>query len=110
MSNWQAMIPSFLCQQKSQINTIKKKQPCLLMIAESEAFGVKVATAYPTAVLIREKALVVHLESIRMIICKDQLLLIGVPMAAQPGQSVFPSPDSPFVQELVSRIVKLHSE
>lgn len=70
----------------------------------------QVATTYPTAVLIREKALVVHLESIRMIICKDQLLLIGVPMPSQPGQSVFPSPDSPLVHELVNRIVRSTSQ
>ncbi len=28
---------------------------------------------YPTAIFIREKALVVNLETIKMIICKDQV-------------------------------------
>lgn len=32
----------------------------------------QVATPYPTALLIREKALVVNIEAVRMIICKDQ--------------------------------------
>ena len=31
-----------------------------------------VATPYPTALLIRERALVVNLEAVRMIICPDQ--------------------------------------
>ena len=66
--------------------------------------GVQVATAYPTAILIREKALVVHLESVRMIVCKDQILIISVPGPETPPQSAFPAPDSPFIQDLVGRI------
>lgn len=31
-----------------------------------------VSTPYPTALLIREKALVVNMEAVRMIICADQ--------------------------------------
>ena len=34
----------------------------------------QVNTPYPTAILVREKAMVINLESIRMIICKDQVL------------------------------------
>ena len=33
----------------------------------------QVNTPYPTAILVREKAMVINLESIRMIICKDQV-------------------------------------
>ena len=33
---------------------------------------VQVAEPYPTALLIRERALIVNMESVRMIICKDQ--------------------------------------
>ena len=32
----------------------------------------QVAEPYPTALLIRERALIVNMESVRMIICKDQ--------------------------------------
>lgn len=48
----------------------------------------------------------VHLESIRMIICKDQVLLISVPMPMHPNQSTFPAPDSPFVVDLVTRLAQ----
>lgn len=66
----------------------------------------QVATPYPTALLIREKALVVNIEAVRMIICKDQcfvsgpLLLVLVPSppsaseytAASPSQCHLASP------------------
>ena len=70
----------------------------------------QVATAYPTAILIREKALVIHLEAVRMIVCKDQMLIISAPIADSSAQSCFPTPDLPFIQDLVMRIGKLASQ
>ena len=54
--------------------------------------------------------MVVHLEAVRMIICKDQVLLISVPQPLQPSHAVFPAPDSPLVQDLVFRFSQLFSK
>ena len=43
----------------------------------------KVNTPYPTAILVREKAMVINLESIRMIICKDQVRSFAVILFVQ---------------------------
>eukprot|EP00884_Botryococcus_braunii_P001938 jgi/Botrbrau1/11745/Bobra.0195s0071.2 len=53
---------------------------------------------------IREKALVVHLDALRMIICADQVLLLSVPNAEKKSQAVFPTVDNPFVRDLASRL------
>ena len=54
--------------------------------------------------------MVVHLEAVRMIICRDQVLLISVPQPLQPSHAVFPAPDSPLVQDLVFRFSQLFSK
>ncbi len=58
----------------------------------------QVPMPYPTAIFIREKALVVNLESIRLIICQDEVLVLSVPSAQQPQTPAFPTPDHAFVK------------
>ena len=58
---------------------------------------------YPTAIFIREKALVINVESIRMIICADQILVLSVPDLHHPNTGILPPLRHPFVKELVSR-------
>lgn len=58
---------------------------------------------YPTAIFIREKAIVVNVESIRMIICADQILVLSVPDPLHPNTGILPPLRHPFVKELVSR-------
>lgn len=60
---------------------------------------------YPTAIFIREKALVVNVEGIRMIICADQILILSVPDPLHPNTGILPPLRHPFVKELVSRCV-----
>ena len=62
------------------------------------------ANSYPTAILIRKKALVVNLEAIRMIICSDQVLVQSVPSPQNPALNTFPTRTSPFVRDLVQRL------
>lgn len=66
---------------------------------------VQAATAHPTAILIREKALIINLEAVRMIVCKDQLFIISIP-GSDPTvhSSVPPAPEASFVQDLVAKI------
>ena len=59
---------------------------------------------YPSAIFIRDKALVVNVESMRLIICQDQVLVLSMPDAEQPSQPAFPTPDGPFVKDLVQRV------
>ncbi|DBB07428.1 TPA: hypothetical protein ACH3X3_008910 [Trebouxia sp. C0006] len=59
---------------------------------------------YPTAIFIREKALVVNVESIRMIICADQILVLSVPDPLHPNTGTLPALRHPFIKELVSRM------
>jgi len=72
-----------------------------------------VATPYPTAMLIREKALVINMEAVRMIICTDQCFVLSVPNPQVPGTTgMFPVTDSPFVKDLIGLIrqdPQLHS-
>ncbi|KAL3135886.1 hypothetical protein ABBQ32_007442 [Trebouxia sp. C0010 RCD-2024] len=69
-----------------------------------------VPTPYPTALFIREKALVVNLESIRMIVSADQVFVLSAP---EPGQSLvvgkFPEPGNPFVRDLIARLTSTTS-
>lgn len=61
---------------------------------------------YPTAIFIREKAIVVNVESIRMIICADQILVLSVPDPLHPNTGILPPLRHPFIKELVSRYVE----
>jgi len=64
----------------------------------------QVAGSNPTAtIFVREKALVVNLERLRMIISKDQCIILSAPHSPMvPGMHV--SPDAPFVKDLVMRL------
>ncbi|GAB4824059.1 hypothetical protein N2152v2_011105 [Parachlorella kessleri] len=55
---------------------------------------------YPACLLIREKALVVNLETVRMIICANQCYLLSVPKEGDPRLATTPTPDNPFVKQL----------
>ncbi|DBB05585.1 TPA: hypothetical protein ACH3X1_012529 [Trebouxia sp. C0004] len=70
----------------------------------------QVPTPYPTALFIRDKALVVNLESIRMIISADQVFVLSAP---EPGQSLvvgkFPEPSNPFIRDLIARLTTTQS-
>ena len=59
---------------------------------------------YPSAIFIRDKALVVNVESMRLIICQDEVLVLSVPDADHPSQPAFPTPDGAFVKDLVQRV------
>ena len=59
---------------------------------------------YPSAIFIRDKALVVNVESMRLIICQDEVLVLSVPDNDHPSQPAFPTPDCPFVKDLVQRV------
>ena len=45
----------------------------------------------------------VNVESIRLIICADQILLLSVPDPLHPNTGILPPLRHPFVKELVSR-------
>ncbi len=64
----------------------------------------QVPMPYPSAIFIRDKALVVNVESMRLIICQDEVLVLSVPDAEHPSQPAFPTPDCPFVKDLVQRV------
>ena len=61
-------------------------------------------TPYPTAIYIRERALVVNLQSVRLIITADYAYLISVPGAKQHDHASIPTQDNPFVKQLMHRI------
>ena len=64
----------------------------------------QVNTPYPTAILIREKAMVLNIESIRMIICRDYVYILSVPDPTNPVHGRFPAHDCDFVHEVVRRL------
>lgn len=59
---------------------------------------------YPSAIFIRDKALVVNVESMRLIICQYEVLVLSVPDAEHPSQPAFPTPDGAFIKDLVQRV------
>ncbi|KAK9792989.1 hypothetical protein WJX73_010706 [Symbiochloris irregularis] len=64
-----------------------------------------VTTPYPTAIFIRDRALVVNMESVKMIITEDQVFVITTPQEGKPlTVSIPPSAQNFFVCELLSRI------
>lgn len=55
---------------------------------------------YPASFFIREKAMVVNLEAVRLIICANQCYLLSVPKASCTRLATAPDPSNPFVQQL----------
>ncbi|KAL4425925.1 hypothetical protein ABPG75_009941 [Micractinium tetrahymenae] len=64
------------------------------------ALDPSVPIPFPAAILIREKALVVNLETVRMVICSNQCYVLSVPKSADPRVATFPCMDNPFVHQL----------
>ncbi|DBA78827.1 TPA: hypothetical protein ACH3X1_008720 [Trebouxia sp. C0004] len=64
----------------------------------------EVPEGHPSAIFIREKALVVHLESTRMVIAKDSVYILTVPSAMDRQMGVLPTADAPLVKDLVLRL------
>lgn len=61
----------------------------------------QVPMAYPSAILVREKAMLIHLESIRMVISKDAVYVLTIPNATDRHVGMLPSPDAAFIRDLV---------
>jgi hypothetical protein len=67
----------------------------------------QVASSYPTCIFVREKALLISLERLRLIISKDQCIILSAPQSSllpPPPSGLHASPDAPFVRELVNRL------
>lgn len=58
----------------------------------------------PTSIFIREKALVVNVESIKMLVCKDQVFVLSVPTPGDFQHGMFPTLDSRFVHFLAEHL------
>ena len=61
-------------------------------------------TPYPTAIYIRERALVVNLQSVRVIITAEFAYVISVPNPQHHDHAMIPTVDSCFVKELMQRV------
>ena len=65
-----------------------------------------------SAIFVRERALVVSLERLRLIISRDQCIVLSAPhspiVPGQPGMNA--SPEAPFVKDLVMRIKAMGSQ
>lgn len=59
---------------------------------------------YPSSIFIRERALVVNIESVRMIITKDEVYVSSIPVPGSSEAWQHPNPESPFIQELCIRL------
>lgn len=78
-----------------------------IMTLCSLTFITQVASSYPTCIFVREKALLVSLERLRMIISKDQCIILSAPQSPllpPPPSGLHASPEAPFVKELVRRL------
>lgn len=64
-----------------------------------------VATPYPCALLIRPATMLINMEAIRMVVCKDYLYVLSVPSANSGAHGKFATPESAFVQDLVSHLM-----
>ncbi|DBB04147.1 hypothetical protein WJX77_012034 [Trebouxia sp. C0004] len=58
-------------------------------------------TPYPIAIYIRERALVVNLQSVRVIITADFAYVVSVPGPGGSDHAIAPTPSSQFVKELM---------
>ena len=70
----------------------------------NRGLATQVPMAYPSAILVREKALLIHLESIRMVISKDAVYVLTIPSSEDRHIGVLPTADAPFIKELTLRI------
>ena len=70
----------------------------------TRAPDMQLPTPYPTAVYIRERALVVNLQSVRVMITAEFAYVISVPSPKHHDRAVIPTPDSPFVKQLMHRV------
>lgn len=65
-----------------------------------------------SAIFVRERALVVNLERLRLIISKDQCIVLSAPhspiVPGRPGMNA--SPEAPFIKDLVMRIKAMGSQ
>lgn len=59
---------------------------------------------YPSSIFIRERALVVNIESVRMIISKDEVYVSSIPVPGSSEAWQHPSPESSFIQDLCTRL------
>ncbi|PSC73830.1 U4 U6 small nuclear ribonucleo Prp31-like [Micractinium conductrix] len=55
---------------------------------------------FPASILIREQALVVNLEVVRMIICSNQCYVLSAPKPSDPRVTTFATVNNPFVRQL----------
>ncbi|KAL6786115.1 MRS4 [Auxenochlorella protothecoides x Auxenochlorella symbiontica] len=55
---------------------------------------------FPAAILIRNRALIINLETVRMIICANQCYVLSVPDDANPYKPSLPTCDSLFIKKL----------
>lgn len=78
------------------------KQQCLSVLCQLHLL--QVPEAHPSAIFVREKALVIHLESIRMVIAKDAVYILTVPSAMDRQVGVLPTPDAVLVKDLMLRL------
>lgn len=64
----------------------------------------QVSQVQQTSLFIREKALVVNVESIKMLVCKDQVFVLSVPTPGDFQHGMFPTLDSRFVHFLADHL------
>lgn len=94
---------SLFCHQSCLMLIAPAKLLCFCLSALPVLTLMQIASSYPTAILIRERALVINMESVRMIVCQDYVLLQKVP-APHFDHVGFPTPESPFVMDLKTRL------
>ncbi|KAK9843507.1 hypothetical protein WJX81_006572 [Elliptochloris bilobata] len=64
-----------------------------------------VPTPSPSTIFIRDKAILVNLESLRMIVCHDKVFLLSAPVQSQPlTVGTFPAIENFFVRDLCIRL------
>ncbi|CAL8467760.1 g7298 [Coccomyxa elongata] len=57
----------------------------------------------PSSIFIRDNAIIFNIESLRMLVERDEVILLSSPVSGQPlTASTSPSPEDPFVKELAS--------
>jgi hypothetical protein len=64
----------------------------------------QVAIRYPSAIFIRERALVVNLECVRMVVAADAVYVLWAPAQGHAPSGTVPTPDMPFIKDLAVRL------